>query len=389
MPRIDGKFLRMVGYSEGIGYNGWATDMEMNLRRADMMLYGIVKKVFQPDIPASPADGDTYICDGTGGTLSAGHSYEVARYRAATTSWEYFIPKAGWKFWDEWTSSYWYYDGAQWTGTFTVGGALAVGSSVNCYELRTANVIRVTNGGTGQFTGLTSSGGGTISGGKFTLAAPAAGYAPFNIPTTGTNPTAPAAGDIWADSFVFTVYNRGFHSVRGASSTAGNGSYLQFTDAITATKGWILQLGVNNTLDFWNYASSSWGTIPKAKMTPTGSIGRVQSSDVTAATTQTKTITLPAEDGLFELSLVATVNNANAYGIRAMRVGLVSYSAYPYTAFGAVVNVISDQSQFLTGPAPTVSVTSAVNGVITITVTGTGTKKLDTNLIKVCDSQPI
>lgn len=65
----------------------------------------------------------------------------------------------------------------------------------------------------------------------------------------------------------------GLRSGKAASDTVGSGAWLQLMDSLTSrTKAWLIQLGASNTLDFWNFASGSFGASPKAKLFPDGSV---------------------------------------------------------------------------------------------------------------------
>jgi hypothetical protein len=178
--------------------------MEANLRLTDTLLCGVAQQVLVDAAPLTPADGDIYICGNSGGTLSTGQANNVARYRAATTSWEYYVPKKGWKFWENLTGSTWIYDGTQWAGTLSISNinasVVTASGYVNATEIRTSNSQRISSGGVGSFTGLTSTGGGTFAGGKVTLAPATTSYASFNVPTQSAPVTTPVAGDIWRDS---------------------------------------------------------------------------------------------------------------------------------------------------------------------------------------------
>ena len=112
--------------------------------------------------------------------------------------------------------------------------------------------------------------GATVNGGKTTLAAGVVGYASLNIPTGGT-PTTPVNGDEWKNGPNRYFQGSGLVSVIAASDTLGGGSYLTVQDSVTATKGWLLQLGASNTLDFWNYTPSTWTR--RIQMSSAGGIG--------------------------------------------------------------------------------------------------------------------
>jgi hypothetical protein len=188
--------------------------------------------------PLTPADGDIYICGNSGGTLSTGHAFEVARYRAATTSWEYYVPKKGWKFWENLTGATWIYDGAQWAGTFSISNLSAsvvtASSYVNATEIRTSNSQRISSGGVGSFTGFSSTGGGTFTGGKVTFAPAAAGYASLNIPTRSAPVSAPAVGDVESDGTYarfngLGLYANGHLTRGGKVPVTADGDYVLVT----------------------------------------------------------------------------------------------------------------------------------------------------------------
>lgn len=84
----------------------------------------------------------------------------------------------------------------------------------------------------GSFAGFSSTGGGTITGGKLTIAPAAAGYASLNIPTRSAAVTSPAAGDIEFDGTIFFMAgsiridrkpNTGNQSLNILTNTAGTG----------------------------------------------------------------------------------------------------------------------------------------------------------------------
>lgn len=231
----------------------------------------------------------------------------------------------------------------------------------------------------GSFTGFSSTGGGTITGGKLTLAPAAAGYASMRF-VVGADPASPVTGDIWANSYQLSLQGLGYRSARGASDTVGDGSYIHLTDLATnETKGWALQLGANNTLDFWNY-SSGWGR--PVRMWPSGDIQTSGTISAFAATTQgatatvTQSITLPM-GGIYEVSVAGFCNDGGAYGaIHQVYHMSTSGSGYPYSAFNPATELISNQVQNWTGPAPTITVATYAAGVVTFTAANTGSKGL-------------
>lgn len=61
------------------------------------------------------------------------------------------------------------------------------------------------------------------------------------------------------DALGRVVYGKIFRSAWAANDTAVGGSSLGVLDSATDwTKGWMLQLGASNTLDFWNHNGTSW-----------------------------------------------------------------------------------------------------------------------------------
>ena len=135
-------------------------------------------------------------------------------------------------------------------------------------------------------TGLTVSDGNLeVTGGKTTLAPAAAGYASLNIPTRSAAVTAPVIGDMQSDGYGVSVHGLGLVATRGASDTSFIGSFFGLYDSATATKGWIFQLGASNTLDLWNYATSTW--TKRIQFSSAGGIGFFG----TAAPTSKPTVT--------------------------------------------------------------------------------------------------
>lgn len=88
---------------------------------------------------------------------------------------------------------------------------------------------------------------------------------------------------------------------KGANDNIGVGSFLQLADAASGqTKGWALQLGGSNTLDFWNYASGAWtnrASISTAGVPKFGGLAGTGTRMVTTAADGTLGATSWAYDG--------------------------------------------------------------------------------------------
>jgi hypothetical protein len=69
-------------------------------------------------------------------------------------------------------------------------------------------------------------------------------------------------------------YSAVYTTGRGASDSPFMGAYFRVVDSSndsTVTKGWMMQLGASNTLDFWNHASG-WSGKPLIQFLPTGTV---------------------------------------------------------------------------------------------------------------------
>lgn len=65
--------------------------------------------------PSSPADGDTYIVDGSPTDDWVGHQYEVARWSDKEGEWEFYSPKEGWFVYVAADSLYMFFTGSVWS----------------------------------------------------------------------------------------------------------------------------------------------------------------------------------------------------------------------------------------------------------------------------------
>jgi len=162
-----------------LGENNWKAAHDKNLRALDALTQAhIIERVLTTP-PASPADGDCYI-PATGATGAwSGHANDFARWNAVSSSWEFWTPRKGWEVYNESDGYSYRWNGTAWEGcnfsytqlnnTYLMRsgetGGISTTSYVNGSEIRTSNATRITTGGIGQFTGLTSTGGGTFTGG--------------------------------------------------------------------------------------------------------------------------------------------------------------------------------------------------------------------------------
>ena len=121
-----------------------------------------------------------------------------------------------------------------------------------------------------------------------------------------------------------------------------------------------LLLGTNNT--------------ERLRITNAGLIQHALNSIVTYAhsTASPATVTLPAHHAQWELSIYAARNSGGGYGTRYQVYHIGALGGYPRSQWSAGTALVSDIGVGQTSTAPGISISSAVNGVITITVTGTG-----------------
>ena len=161
-----------------LGENNWKASHDKNLRALDALTQAhIIERVLTTP-PASPADGDCYI-PATGATGAwAGQANNFARWNGISSVWEFWTPRKGWMVFNESDNYSYRWNGTAWEGCnfsfaqlnasyIMAAGetrAIVTTSYINATEIRTSNSPRITTGGVGQFTGLTSTGGGTFTG---------------------------------------------------------------------------------------------------------------------------------------------------------------------------------------------------------------------------------
>ena len=85
------------------------------------------------------------------------------------------------------------------------------------------------------------------------------------------------------------------------------------------------------------------------------------------------TVTLPTGYGAFELSISAYSYNAGVYGVRATVFHCFGYDGYPRTVYAPNVNTIDTMVTNMSGTAPTISISTGVNGALNVTIAGAGT----------------
>jgi hypothetical protein len=106
------------------------------------------------------------------------------------------------------------------------------------------------------------------------------------------------------------------------------------------------------------------------KPSPTSSTGFV-ANQYSLNAGNSFTVTLPSVYGVYELAIFAARNDAGAYGSRHQVYHIAGLGGFPRTTWPPVVNLVSDIQRPQTSSPPTVSVSTGVNGVVTVTLGGT------------------
>jgi len=119
MTAIAGKnILEMVGYTTGLGTNGWRDDMEANLRAIDALVQAVVISASVAAQPETPSDGDCYIVPpGATGAAWGSNATKFARYNAEASAWDFYAPKIGWSVYNQANGSRYVWDGTTWQST--------------------------------------------------------------------------------------------------------------------------------------------------------------------------------------------------------------------------------------------------------------------------------
>jgi len=151
------------------------------------------------------------------------------------------------------------------------------------------------------------------------------------------------------------------------STTAGNWSGYMFVPGAgpsgQVTWGTVgLNMGGGTISSLGNTTLSTYSTIAEAR------------SALTTYSTSVP-ITLTSQGSTYLISIWGSLNNAGTYGTASVLLMVNNAYGYPYTVYGPAIATVSTLNFTQTGTGPTFSFTSSVNGVVNLTMTGTGTKQ--------------
>jgi hypothetical protein len=104
-----------IGLVQGWADNetAWGSPLNADLRALDGLVQAIVLDKDLATPPGSPTMGDMYIVASTPTGAWVGHTGEIARYN--TASWEFYLPKNGWRVWVNDENTYYEFRASAWT----------------------------------------------------------------------------------------------------------------------------------------------------------------------------------------------------------------------------------------------------------------------------------
>lgn len=112
------------------GDNGWGAGMDQNLQAQDDLTQLAVKDISLSAPPGSPTDGDRYIVGPSATGAWSGKTDYIARYVAATTSWFFYAPKAGFSAWSVAQLTKYTYTGAGWVSAGSINAQTGTSYSI-------------------------------------------------------------------------------------------------------------------------------------------------------------------------------------------------------------------------------------------------------------------
>jgi hypothetical protein len=167
----------------------------------------------------------------------------------------------------------------------------------------------------------------------------------------------------------------GFYSISKILDASGNkGLQIGYDNATQTTTLVASTTSAQSSLAFWTYGAS-WAE--RARIDTSGNLvfagNNLAATSYNANAGTSYTVTLPDGYGAFELSISAYSNNSGAYGVRATVFHCFAYSGYPRTVFSPNVSTVTTMVNNMVGTAPTISISTGVNGALTVTIAGSGT----------------
>ena len=182
------------GYT--VGDSGWGPQMNSNLDALDALAQPVIKSAIVAAPPGSPANGDAYIIPSGATGAWAGLTNQIAVWISQTSTWEFYIPKSGWKVFDLATLSTLRYTGSAWTSDRTVDIAVfAPGLGSNSQILLRLKVTRATTFPAGAALSQASASANATASTTYTLKQNGTAFATINFAAGANSGTWTQAAD--------------------------------------------------------------------------------------------------------------------------------------------------------------------------------------------------
>ena len=171
-----------------------------------------------------------------------------------------------------------------------------------------------------------------------------------------------------------TSANTTIGSIRFTSQSVTSSNYHYASIEAASDGASSSDTDIPGRLVFNTTADGASSPTERMRITQAGLIQPALNSLVTYAhsTASPATVTLPDQHAQWELSIYAARNSGGGYGTRYQVYHIGALGGYPRSQWSAGTALVSDIGVTQTSSPPGISISSAINGVITITVTGTG-----------------